>query len=61
MIDVSTQNPQIVRLISESFARSRCVVAMNVDKRTLRLAMVLPDDIETIAEVELMTGYHVEP
>ncbi len=23
--------------------------------------MVLPDDIETIAEVELMTGYHVEP
>ncbi len=60
-IDVSTQNPQIVRLIPESFARSRCVVAFGIDKRTLRLAMVLPDDIETIAEVELMTGYHVEP
>ena len=60
-IDVSIQNPQIVRLIPESFARSRCVVAFGIDKRTLRLAMVLPDDIETIAEVELMTGYHVEP
>ncbi len=60
-IDVSTQNPQIVRLIPESFARSRCVVAFKVEKRTLCLAMVLPDDIETIAEVELMTGYHVEP
>jgi type IV pilus assembly protein PilB len=60
-IDVSTQNPQIVRLIPESFARSRCVVAFRVEKRTLCLAMVLPDDIETIAEVELMTGYHVEP
>ena len=60
-IDSSTQNPQIVRLIPEPFARSRCVVAFAVEKRTLRLAMVLPDDIETIAEVELMTGYHVEP
>ena len=60
-IDASTQNPQIVRLIPESFARSRSVVAFKIEKRTLCLAMVLPDDIETIAEVELMTGYHVEP
>jgi len=60
-IDVATQNPQIIRLIPEPFARSRVVVAFRVERRTLHLAMVAPDDIETIAEVELMTGYHVEP
>ena len=60
-IDVATQNPQIVRLIPEPFARSRVVVAIRVERRTLHVAMVAPDDIETIAEIELMTGYHVEP
>jgi type IV pilus assembly protein PilB len=60
-IDVSTQNPQIVRLIPEPFARSRMVVAFAIKGRTLALSMVAPDDIETIAEVELMTGYHVDP
>ena len=60
-IDAATQNPQIIRLIPEPFARSRVVVAFRVERRTLHLAMVAPDDIETIAEVELMTGYHVEP
>ena len=60
-IEAATQNPQIVRLIPEPFARSRVVVAIRVERRTLHLAMVAPDDIETIAEIELMTGYHVEP
>ena len=32
-----------------------------VEDGTLRLAMVAPDDIETISETELITGYHVEP
>ncbi len=60
-IDASQLNPQIARLIPEEFARSRTAVAFGVKARTLQLAMVAPDDIETIAEVELMTGYHVEP
>ncbi len=60
-VDVATQNPQIVRLIPEAFARSRVVVAIRVERKNLHLAMVAPDDIETIAEIELMTGYHVEP
>ena len=60
-IDASLLNPQIARLIPEDFARSRTAVAFGVKSRTLQLAMVAPDDIETIAEVELMTGYHVEP
>jgi type IV pilus assembly protein PilB len=60
-IDTSVQNTQIVRLIPETFARSRKVVAVGVKKQRMQLAMVAPDDIETIAEVELMTGYQVEP
>ncbi len=60
-IDIATQNPQIIRLIPEPFARSRVVVAIRVERKTLHVAMVAPDDIETIAEIELMTGYHVEP
>jgi type IV pilus assembly protein PilB len=34
---------------------------LSVAGSTLQLAMVAPDDIETISEAELITGYHVEP
>ena len=34
---------------------------VTVHGSTLQLAMVAPDDIETITEAELITGYHVEP
>ncbi|MGB7327299.1 MAG: ATPase, T2SS/T4P/T4SS family, partial [Rubripirellula sp.] len=65
-IDSSAINPQIIRLLPEKFARSRQILPISVRRhekflRCLRLAMVAPDDIETIAEVELMTGYSVEP
>lgn len=60
-IDSSNINPQIIRLLPERFARARLALPISVEKRSLRLAMVAPDDIETIAEVELMTGYSVEP
>ncbi len=60
-IDTSQINPQIIRLLPERFARSRKALPVGIEKRSLRLAMVAPDDIETIAEVELMTGYAVEP
>ncbi len=60
-IDITNVNLQILRLIPESFARDRKVAAFAVSKRELHLAMIAPDDLETIAEVELMTGYHVKP
>ncbi|SMP68805.1 type IV pilus assembly protein PilB [Neorhodopirellula lusitana] len=60
-IDFSAVNPQVARLMPEDFARSRECGAIAVNHRTLTLAMVAPDDIETIAEVELMTGYHIRP
>lgn len=60
-IDVSAINPQIIRLLPEKLARARKILPIGIRRRSLRLAMLAPDDIETIAEVELMTGYTVEP
>ncbi len=54
-------NPQVVRLLPERLARQRSCVPMSVSGSTMQLAMVAPDDIETISEAELITGYHVEP
>lgn len=54
-------NPQIVRLLPESFSRERSAAAVAVEDSHLVLAMVAPDDIETISEAELITGYQVEP
>ena len=54
-------NPQIVRLLPESFARDRSAVPIAIENGRLRLAMNAPDDIETIAEAELITGYRVDP
>jgi len=54
-------NPQLVRLLPEDFARDRCVAPIGLSRGRLTLAMTAPDDIETISETELITGYRVEP
>lgn len=54
-------HPQLVRLLPENFARERLVAPIGVRGGHLQLAMVAPDDIETISEVELITGYSVDP
>jgi type IV pilus assembly protein PilB len=54
-------NPQVVRLLPEKFARQRSCVPVTVSGSTMQLAMEAPDDIETISEAELITGYHVDP
>jgi len=54
-------NPQLVRLLPESMARDRQLVPLTVDGGDLTLAMTAPDDIEAISEVELITGYRVQP
>ena len=54
-------NPQVVRLLPEELARSRRVVPVSVHNRCLQLAMLAPDDMDTISEAELITGYHVDP
>ncbi|MCH7923972.1 MAG: Flp pilus assembly complex ATPase component TadA [Planctomycetes bacterium] len=53
-------DPQMAHLIPESLARSRLVLPIDVKDETLTLAMVAPDDLDTISEVELLTGYFVE-
>jgi len=54
-------NPQLVRLLPEDFARNRSTVPVGLENKRLKLAMVAPDDIETISEVELLTGYPAKP
>lgn len=54
-------NPQIARLLPESLARERVCVPVGVKGSELQLAMVAPDDIDTISESELITGYQVQP
>jgi len=54
-------NPQLIRLLPESFARDRSVATVALREGRMRLAMAAPDDIDTIAEVELLTGYGVDP
>jgi type IV pilus assembly protein PilB len=60
-IDPSNINPQIARLIPEDFARCHQAGAIDIKGQIMTLAMVAPDDIETIAEAELMTGYQIQP
>ena len=52
---------QVVQLIPEEFSREHLVVPLTVDSDRLTLAMECPDDIKTITEVELMTGYSICP
>lgn len=53
--------PQVIQLVPEAFARKHLVVPLDVEGEQLTLAMECPDDIETISEVELMTGYSIHP
>lgn len=54
-------NPQLIRLLPESLARDRQAVPVEIRDGCLTLAMTAPDDIETISEAELITGYKVNP
>lgn len=54
-------NPQVARLLPESMARQHGCVPVGVSGPRMQLAMVAPDEIEVIAETELITGYHVDP
>lgn len=54
-------HPQMVRLLPEAFARRRRIVPVRVRQGWMLLGMEAPDDIEAISEVELITGYKVDP
>ena len=54
-------HPQLPRLVPEAFARGRELAPVEVEGDRLTLAMAAPDDMEAISEVELLTGYRVDP
>ena len=56
-----TVNSQVARLLPENMARMHNSVPIAVENGLMTLAMVAPDDIETISEAELITGYLIEP
>jgi type IV pilus assembly protein PilB len=56
-----TINAQVIRLLPESFAREKQVVPITAHHGELTMAMASPDDLEALAEAELITGYRVEP
>lgn len=60
-IDIDNIDTQIAQLIPESLSRLRFVLPIDVSNEILTLAMVSPDDLETISEVELLTGYTIKP
>ena len=60
-LDLESLDPQLAQLIPESLARSRFVLPLAVQEDTLIVGMVAPDDLETISEVQLLTGYSVKP
>jgi type IV pilus assembly protein PilB len=60
-IDPQEVHLQAVRLLPERLARERLMVPVKVRRGVLSLAMAAPDDMEAISEVELITGYRVEP
>ena len=54
-------SPQVARMLPEKMARKQQAVPIAVSNGQMTLAMSAPDNIETIGEAELLTGYRVEP
>ena len=54
-------DPQYAHLIPESLARGRLALPIGLEDQSLVVAMATPDDLETITEIELLTGYPVRP
>jgi type IV pilus assembly protein PilB len=53
--------PAAVRLVRGAFARQRKVVPLQLDGRTLRVAMEDPLDLNTIDELQFQCGRRVQP
>ena len=54
-------DPQIAMLLPEDLCRSHMALPFRIEGATLQVAMVQPDDLWVISEIELLTGYGVEP
>ena len=54
-------DPEIVDLIPESLIRQRRVLPLRKEEGRLVVAMAAPDDISTIDDLGMITGYEIEP
>ena len=54
-------DPQVPLFLPERFCREHTIVAFRVRGDTLHTAMVAPDNLWAISEIQLLTGYTVEP
>ncbi len=54
-------DPQVALLLPEELCRKCVVVPYRVEGGTLHVAMAQPDDLWVTSEIELITGYEVEP
>jgi len=52
---------QLVMLLPEAFCRQHSLAPFEIAEGRLSVAMVAPDDLWAISEIELLTGYPVQP
>jgi len=53
-------DPQVVLLLPEAFCRKHLVAPFRISSESLQVAMVAPDDLSAISEIQLLTGYEPE-
>jgi len=53
-------DPQVALLVPENFCRQNLLVPFRICDDVLCVAMVAPDNLWAISEIELLTGYRVE-
>jgi len=54
-------DPQVVLLLPEAFCRKHLLVPFRISGDRLQMAMMAPDDLWSLSESQLLTGYEIEP
>ncbi len=60
-LEDETVDSQVAMLLPETFCREHVVLPYRVEGTTLGVAMVQPDNLWVISEIELLSGYEVAP
>jgi len=54
-------DPQVPLLLPEAFCRENLALPLRVEGQALHVAMVAPDNLWVISEIQMLSGYEVEP
>ncbi len=60
-LDTAVVEPEALELLTEKFARTNLTLPLNVDKRTITVAMADPLDLEAINDISFASGREVRP